>query len=47
MATVTSRLAGILDYLFALFAGDPTIGTATPPVAVFDGPATSPASTPP
>jgi hypothetical protein len=38
MATVTTRLPALVDYLVALFAADPTIGTATPPVTVYDGP---------
>ena len=37
--TVTTRLPPLIDYLVALFTADPTIGTATPPVTVFDGPA--------
>jgi hypothetical protein len=39
--TVTSRLPALIDYLVNLFANDPTLGTATPPVTVFDGPPTT------
>ena len=41
MATVTSRVPALIDYLYNLFSGDPTIGGATPPVFVYDGPPTS------
>ena len=41
MATVTSRLPALLDYLVALFTTASTLGAATPPVTVFDGPATT------
>ena len=41
MATVTSRLPALIDYLVTLFTADPTIGTATPAVRVFDGPTTT------
>ena len=41
MATVTSRVAPLIDYLFGLFSADPTIGAATPAVAVYDGPPTT------
>ena len=36
--TVTSRVPPLLDYLVTLFTNDATIGQATPPVAVYDGP---------
>lgn len=39
--TVTSRVPALIDYLVNLFTADPTLGTATPPVTVFDGPATT------
>lgn len=41
MPTVTSRVPALIDYLVTLFTADPTLGTATPPVQVFDGPATT------
>ena len=41
MATVTSRVPALLDYLYNLFANDPAIGLATPPVFVYDGPPTT------
>lgn len=41
MPTVTSRVPALIDYLIALFAGAATIGQATPPVSVYDGPATT------
>lgn len=37
--TVTSRVPALLAYLVTLFTNDATIGQATPPVTVFDGPA--------
>jgi hypothetical protein len=39
--TITSRVPALLDYLFALFNSSVTIGLATPPVTVFDGPPTT------
>ena len=39
--TVTSRLPALIDYLVNLFTADPTLGTATPPVTVYDGPPTT------
>ena len=39
--TVTSRVPALIDYLYNLFSTDPTIGTATPPVTVYDGPVTT------
>jgi hypothetical protein len=39
--TVTSRVPALIDYLVTLFTNDPTIGQATPPVTVFDGPPTT------
>lgn len=39
--TITSRVPALIDYLFNLFNTDPTIGQATPPVTVYDGPPTS------
>jgi len=41
MPAVTSRLPALLDYLVALFTSDPTLGQASPPVTVFDGPPTT------
>ena len=37
--TVTTRVPALLTYLVALFQNDATLGQATPPVTVFDGPA--------
>jgi hypothetical protein len=34
----TSRIGPLIDYLFNLFNAAPTLGAATPPVLVFDGP---------
>lgn len=39
--TITSRLPELIDYLVNLFMNDPTVGQATPPVTVFDGPPTT------
>lgn len=41
MPTVTSRVPALIDYLVALFTGAATLGQATPPVTVYDGPATT------
>ena len=41
MSTVTSRVPALLDYLVALFTNAATLGQATPPVTVFDGPPTT------
>ena len=41
LVTVTSRVPALIDYLYNLFANDPTIGLATPPVTVYDGPVTT------
>src|SRR5215469_93836 len=41
MVTITSRLPALIDYLVPLFTSAATIGAATPPVAVYDGPAVS------
>jgi hypothetical protein len=41
MATVTSRLPALLSYLVTLFGGSALLGQATPPVTVYDGPATT------
>jgi hypothetical protein len=38
VTTVTSRLPALITYLVTLFTADPTLGTATPPVTVYDGP---------
>ncbi len=39
--TVTSRVPALIGYLVDLFTADATIGAATPPVTVYDGPATT------
>jgi hypothetical protein len=39
--TVTSRIPALIDYLVALFTSAATLGQATPPVTVYDGPATT------
>jgi len=39
--TITSRVPALIDYLVALFANAATLGQASPPVTVFDGPATT------
>jgi len=39
--TVTSRLPALIDYLVALFNSSVTLGQATPPVTVYDGPPTT------
>ena len=41
MVTVTSRVQPLTDYLLALFTGAATLGVATPPVTIYDGPATT------
>jgi hypothetical protein len=41
MATITSRLPALIDYLFNLWTADVTLGGASPPVRVFDGPTTT------
>jgi hypothetical protein len=38
--TITSRVPALIDYLVALFTADATLGTATPPVTIYDGPYT-------
>ncbi len=40
MPTITSRVPALIDYLYNLFNTDLTLGTATPPVTVYDGPVT-------
>jgi hypothetical protein len=42
--TVTSRLPALIDYLINLFTTAATIGQATPPIAVYDGPVTTEAA---
>jgi hypothetical protein len=37
--TTTSRIPALIDYLVALFTNATTLGQATPPVTVLDGPA--------
>lgn len=39
MATVTSRIPALVDYLVTLFTNAATLGAATPAVAILDGPA--------
>jgi hypothetical protein len=39
MPTITSRLPALIDYLVTLFTSASTLGQATPPVTIFDGPA--------
>jgi len=39
--TVTSRVPALIDYLVSLFTNAATLGQATPPVTVYDGPATT------
>lgn len=39
--TVTSRIPALLDYLVNLFTSAATLGQATPPVTVYDGPPTA------
>ena len=41
MPTLTSRVPALIDYLVTLFTNDATLGQATPPVTVFDGPQTT------
>jgi len=41
MPTITSRVPPLIDYLVALFTSAATLGAATPPVTVFDGPPTT------
>lgn len=38
MATVTSRVPALMDYLVTLFTNASTLGAATPQVAILDGP---------
>jgi hypothetical protein len=38
---VTSRVPALIDYLVATFTAASTLGAATPPVTVYDGPQTS------
>ena len=46
MPTITSRVPALIDYLVTLFTNDATIGAATPPVTVYDGPPTTLADAP-
>lgn len=39
--TVTSRIPALIDYLVTLFTSASTLGGATPPVTVYDGPPTT------
>lgn len=41
MPTITSRIPALIDYLVALFTSASTLGAATPPVVIFDGPTTT------
>ena len=36
--TLTSRIPAVIDYLVTTFTAAATLGAATPPVAVYDGP---------
>lgn len=38
MTSVISRVPSVLDYLVATFTADPTLGAASTPVTVYDGP---------
>ena len=40
----TSRIPALIDYLVTLFQGAATLGQASPPVSVYDGPVTTEAS---
>ena len=42
----TSRIGPLIDYLVAAFTAAPTLGAATPPVLVFDGPVVTAAPAP-
>ena len=42
----TSKVPAIIDYLVTTFTAASTLGAATPPVVVYDGPQTTAASTP-
>ncbi len=42
----TSRIPALIDYLVNAFTGAATLGNASPPVAVFDGPALTDAPAP-
>jgi hypothetical protein len=39
--TTTSRIPALIDYLVTLFTGSAALGAATPPVTIYDGPATT------
>lgn len=41
MASVTSQVPAVLSYLVSLFQNAATLGQATPPVSVYDGPVTT------
>jgi len=41
LPTITSRLPALIDYLVTLFTSDVTLGQATPPVTIYDGPPTT------
>lgn len=41
MATITSRIPALIDYLVELYTNAPTIGQANPSVTVYDGPPTT------
>lgn len=44
--TVTSRIPAVIDYLVTTFTASSTLGAATPPVKVYDGPQTIESSDP-
>jgi hypothetical protein len=41
MPTITSRVPALTDYLVNLFANAATLGQASPPVTIYDGPPTT------
>ena len=41
---MASKVPALIDYLVAQFTAAPTLGAATPPVAVYDGPVTTAAA---
>jgi len=43
--TLTSRVPAVIDYLVTAFTAASTLGAATPPVAVYDGPVVTEAPT--
>lgn len=41
MPTITSRVPALIDYLVSLFTNASTLGAASPPVTIYDGPPTT------